>query len=383
MRSAMLVIAVVLIEAAACGALGRTSVYTEHGVASPGTHDLHPGHEVLWSQLPSDTSTVFSAQFAPDDPFHAELATDFPAVGDIDVTHIHWWGHYWGGRDRLEPTLSARRISAGPIGERQALDCSDAVQTGVHVVFSDNTTGGPMNVSSYSCAWKDYSGPEHVYSVQIPFDGMNLRATLSDMTADLDLLLLSECDENECLFWGDDYLNISFASHGTAGTWYIVVEGIDGAEGSYTLTLESTTIPSQYFAIRFYADQEIGRDRSLPGEMLYEYFTADYNEEWDEDLGLFSYWADIDAFPLVEAHRYWISIQTVTNLSSRIQYGWASSSPVWREPPVMDFEMLEIPRWTSLPDIPDGSYLDLAFELSAIDTPVERRSWGVIKSLYR
>ncbi len=58
--------------------------------------------------------------------------------------------------------------------------------------------------------------------------------TITGMTADLDIFFLGSCDENDCLAYG----NSTFTSVCLEpGTYYIVIDGYNGASSNYTLTV--------------------------------------------------------------------------------------------------------------------------------------------------
>ena len=105
------------------------------------------------------------------------------------------------------------------------------------------TKGGATNVvGGYSCNGWSYTGPEYTYTFTAPYDG-SFTATLSSETAVTDVLVLEQsdlgCDPKACLTYG-------FAAATTemvAGkTYYIVVDGFNGAEGDYTI--EMGCVPS-------------------------------------------------------------------------------------------------------------------------------------------
>lgn len=116
-------------------------------------------------------------------------------------------------------------------------DCAGATPValvpGDSLTFTGDTTGGASLVDGYACNAWDESGPEAVYELT-GTETLRLHATLA-ATADLDLFLLSDCDSDACVA-----AHISeFAAEIPAGTWYLVVDGYDGAEGAYELTLEA------------------------------------------------------------------------------------------------------------------------------------------------
>jgi hypothetical protein len=248
-------------------------------------------------------------------------------------------------------------------------------------VIEDTNVGGPTNVDYYGCGDWNQAGPEVVYMLQIPFPHTSMVATLSNMTADLDIFLLSDCDESACLHAEDFSLPYTFAE---PGIYYLVVDGFQGAESDYTLTIECADVPPVYFAIRFYDDLPIGRDRSVPGSLLYEHHTIHYNQEPDGWTDRYSYWDDIPRFPVIKDQRYWVSIQCVRDFSpGYATWYWSVADALIDNDSVVDDALAGHSRWTALGSIDEFPPTDLAFELADIETAVEARSWGVIKSLYR
>jgi parallel beta-helix repeat protein len=103
-----------------------------------------------------------------------------------------------------------------------------------------DTTGYPNGCQVYDCStWPSpESGPEVIYSLSLPAGGPHaFTATLSNMSADLDVFVLSSsgCSSGQCLStgsYGDQTVEVENV---TGGLYYIAVEGYNGAAGSYTL----------------------------------------------------------------------------------------------------------------------------------------------------
>jgi hypothetical protein len=345
--------------------------------AAPAGRDRHPGHGVIWSQPPIDGWFGWPSHFFPDIPRHLEIAVDFVASEDTEITHIHWWGITV--RSDLPPSGRVTRVSDIRTG-RPDLDCSSAELYGCNVVIQGTNVGAPSNADLYGGLWEE-TGPEVVYMLQVPFAGTTMTAALSDMTADLDIFLLPDCDETVFLHAEDHTLVWTFAE---PGIYYLVVEGYDGAESDFTLTIDCDIVPEIYFTIRFYADLEIGRGRSVPGDLLYEHHTIHYNEASGSWPHGFTYWADIPRFAVVKDERYWVSVQYVRPWSSGVEWFWGQAESVLGNDGMAEHPPLGLPRWTPMADMPGTiGPTDMAFELADIETAVEARSWGVIKSLYR
>ena len=121
-------------------------------------------------------------------------------------------------------------VACDPIGT--PLTCGDTVM--------GDTTGGSTFFDDYPCAGgRSLTGAEAIYSVSVAAS-TNLRATLTGLAVDLDVLILevpagSEPSPADCAQWGDE----STVYWGVPpGDYLIVVDGLDGAEGSFTLETE-------------------------------------------------------------------------------------------------------------------------------------------------
>ena len=71
-----------------------------------------------------------------------------------------------------------------------------------------------------------------------------LTATLSGLSTDLDVFILSNCDKTNCLAVGDFVATCAV----TPGTYYIVVDGYVGHVGTYTLTVDCPPPPTVQYA---------------------------------------------------------------------------------------------------------------------------------------
>lgn len=101
--------------------------------------------------------------------------------------------------------------------------------------YNGNTTSGANNFANYACYDFDHSGKEIIHTITTTSTG-NITAALSNLNGvDLDVLILTDCNMASSCIAGNDVSTT--ASNQAAGTYYIVVEGYQGAEGSYTLTV--------------------------------------------------------------------------------------------------------------------------------------------------
>ncbi|MEE2830688.1 MAG: hypothetical protein VX498_15990 [Myxococcota bacterium] len=111
---------------------------------------------------------------------------------------------------------------------------------------SDNTNNGSSNVQSYSCSSWDASGPEIVYAFS-SIESSNVTASLASIEAgqDLDLYILEDSgngvDPSACLTFGDTEATWTSSA---GGDYFIVVDGYNGAAGSFNLELTCPTGPA-------------------------------------------------------------------------------------------------------------------------------------------
>lgn len=97
------------------------------------------------------------------------------------------------------------------------------------------STAGRRNYFSVypSCYVGDESGPERLYQVTTAAHG-DISASLSNLDADLDVFILMAPQAGACLAYGD---NVASARNLPAGTYYIAVDGFQGAAGNFRLAV--------------------------------------------------------------------------------------------------------------------------------------------------
>lgn len=101
-------------------------------------------------------------------------------------------------------------------------------------VITGNTSGANNQASSYSCVpWWPESGPERIYSLTLG-QTTSLDALLHNLGADLDLFLLGGTSPDQCLAHGDNSLSRQQLA---PGQYYLVVDGFNGASGSFQLNV--------------------------------------------------------------------------------------------------------------------------------------------------
>lgn len=142
-------------------------------------------------------------------------------------------------------------LAAGPPGtvkadrptlDRGSLDCTNALPLACGDVVAGSNVGMFNDVEVYDCSvyWA-LSGPEVVYELTLDeFQVVDIH--LGDNACDLALILLASCEEDDCLGSSDGFYEEHITATLPSGTYYVVVEGYDGAECSYTLSVACTDV---------------------------------------------------------------------------------------------------------------------------------------------
>ena len=121
------------------------------------------------------------------------------------------------------------------------LDCSGAIPVTLDQVYVGTTVGAPSNVDFYSCSFFNESGPEVVYVLELAVPTMFSVNLIPEAGVDLDLAVLDSCDEDlGCLIVADFGVSTNVP---LSGTFYFVVDGYNGAQGSYTLEFIEVPLP--------------------------------------------------------------------------------------------------------------------------------------------
>ena len=126
------------------------------------------------------------------------------------------------------------------------LDCTDAQALECGVPFSYNNMYGNDDVSLYGCDGNIYNvennGPEVVHYFTTTEAGP-VTISLTDLDDNLELFLLRECDRGECVEFSqnsgtsDETISVFLQP----GTYYVVVDGYNGAVSDYTLEVDCTS----------------------------------------------------------------------------------------------------------------------------------------------
>ena len=125
------------------------------------------------------------------------------------------------------------KVAAATCLTKAFLDCGSATPIYCGTPVNGTTIGAVNNVTTYGCISWNESGPEKVYMLQTTEPG-SITATLSNLTADLDVIILDACSESNCLAEGNNSATVVNAS---PGMYFIVVDGYGGAAGNFTLTV--------------------------------------------------------------------------------------------------------------------------------------------------
>lgn len=135
------------------------------------------------------------------------IAVDGPAGGD--------------GAYTLNVTCSPE-LSCTPLAG--VLDCQQKL--------TGSTVGLANRADFYRCAVQQFDGPEAVYTFANTTQQV-VSFVLETANRDLDLILLNSCNEGDCDEIGGD----SISQDLPPGTYYIVVDGKNGAAADYTLSV--------------------------------------------------------------------------------------------------------------------------------------------------
>ena len=115
---------------------------------------------------------------------------------------------------------------------------SRAIACGETLSGRNDAPGSTDAIDSYGCRPYPEPGPEVAYSFVAPVTATG-RATLSNLTADLDVFVLRDdglgCNQESCIAGGNLTADFPVAA---GATYYLVVEGYAGAVGAFDLSLD-------------------------------------------------------------------------------------------------------------------------------------------------
>ncbi|MEM6394798.1 MAG: Kazal-type serine protease inhibitor domain-containing protein [Bacteroidota bacterium] len=122
------------------------------------------------------------------------------------------------------------------------LDCSETVELSCGETYTGTNLYGNDDVSLYTCGNVynvENNGPEIVHSFTLIEDG-TVTIDLTDLNANLELFLLSACDRSACLAFSQNpgHNDEQIERYLPAGTYYVVVDGYNGAVSTYSLSID-------------------------------------------------------------------------------------------------------------------------------------------------
>jgi len=124
------------------------------------------------------------------------------------------------------------------------LDCTNAIEIVLGATYDGDNTGAVNNVTTYGCSPWDESGGEVVYYLNLTTPS-TLTIDLIPDGCDLDLAVLSECDEDlGCILVADFGV---FADEPISGEFYFVVDGYLGAGCPFQLVTTDGSPPEVNF----------------------------------------------------------------------------------------------------------------------------------------
>jgi PKD repeat protein len=129
-------------------------------------------------------------------------------------------------------------IQCGAAGNGN-LNCANATPINCGQSLQGSVVSGTNQVVQWACSPAYTSGKERIYSF-VSNEDKYAFASLTGLTADVDLFILDACDPNNCITSSNKSgtENEAVIFHAPPGKqFYIVVDGYFGAEGSFTLSI--------------------------------------------------------------------------------------------------------------------------------------------------
>jgi PKD repeat protein len=125
------------------------------------------------------------------------------------------------------------------------LDCSQSVPLSCGVPYNGTNAGGTDDVSTYTCGPVlnvENNGPEIVHTFTTTESG-TVTIDLTGLSSNLELFLLSECSRRSGLYYSQNpgTSNERIVRNLPAGTYYVVVDGYNGAISDYNLTVDCSS----------------------------------------------------------------------------------------------------------------------------------------------
>ena len=176
---------------------------------------------------------------------HPSIQLDGSVSGNASYSWSTSDGNFLSGTSTLTPTIN--KAGKYTLTESSLFGCSASssilVKENLTIALACNSTvtghnnNGGNNYNTYSCASFNESGFEKIYALTTT-DAQLLSLRLTNIQGgNLDLFLLSSCSENNCIAYsagtGDESIEVELAAN---TTYYIIVDGANGASASYTLS---------------------------------------------------------------------------------------------------------------------------------------------------
>jgi len=187
--------------------------------------------------------------------------------------------------DSREPAPDAISSAEGRASDENADepaggDAVGACPTAVPLHCGDNPSGNtlldgrPDEWSGYACTARLESGPEVIYSFKAEED-CQVTVRLDNLSVDLDLLVLDECDPWSCKKAASTPLDIQDGEEvefdvKAGGHYFVVVDGYAGASGAFDISVDCTCgakLPA--FADGFWEMHVDRKLKDLPGDVQF------------------------------------------------------------------------------------------------------------------
>ena len=154
--------------------------------------------------------------------------------------------------------------AAGGCDEATGIDCGDAL-------VGETNADGTNDIDQFACAGFATTGPEVWYEFTAADDD-RVTVTMTPTAEDLDLFLIGadadgDCDpDNECLAASQDIAAETLTFDVTAGeTYWLVVDGFDGATDTYDLEFTCDVPVYTWVAVRSRTLEPGDIDNNTPG----------------------------------------------------------------------------------------------------------------------
>ncbi|MCD6086454.1 MAG: S8 family serine peptidase [Candidatus Hydrothermae bacterium] len=112
--------------------------------------------------------------------------------------------------------------------------CSRAVDINPGDTLSGGTYKGSMFWDTYNVSSWNESGREIIYRLEVPYDGTDIRAQIFNNPYDVDIFILNGCDNDSAVAYGN---SVAYYADAPAGTYYLVVDGYNGAISNFDITV--------------------------------------------------------------------------------------------------------------------------------------------------